>query len=63
MLRTGKDLAHPPNSQRPIMYNCTIQYELHGPLDVAHFKAAMTTIAQRHEALRTAYIADQLMEL
>ncbi|KAI3061119.1 hypothetical protein CBS147353_10053 [Aspergillus niger] len=40
----------------PAMYNCTIQYELQGPLNRARFQAAVTEVAQRHESLRTAYI-------
>ncbi|GKZ24594.1 putative Hybrid PKS-NRPS biosynthetic cluster [Aspergillus brasiliensis] len=42
----------------PAMYNCTIQYELHGPLDRVRFQTAVTEVAQRHESLRTAYITD-----
>ncbi|BCS04777.1 putative hybrid PKS-NRPS biosynthetic cluster [Aspergillus luchuensis] len=42
----------------PAMYNCTIQYELHGPLDRVRFQAAVTEVAQRHESLRTAYVTD-----
>ncbi|GKZ54184.1 putative Hybrid PKS-NRPS biosynthetic cluster [Aspergillus niger] len=40
----------------PTMYNCTIQYELHGDLDMERFKIAVIHVAQRHESLRTAFV-------
>ncbi|KAI9040422.1 polyketide synthase [Aspergillus affinis] len=42
----------------PSMYNCIMQYELHGHLDKDRLKAAVNTVARRHESLRTAFVAE-----
>ncbi|PLB46693.1 polyketide synthase [Aspergillus steynii IBT 23096] len=42
----------------PTMYNCTIQYEIHGHLDKERLESAVTTVARRHESLRTAFISE-----
>lgn len=42
----------------PTMYNCTIQYEMHGHLDKEQLKLAVMMVARRHESLRTAFISE-----